>query len=497
MPEILIKLLMKLKLEVGDKKVGKIINLLACDLGASNGRVILGKYDGSKIELEIVHKFPNGGVRLNGHFFWDTISLFSEIKTGLKNAVHQSGDNIQSMGIDTWGVDYGLLDQAGNLLSLPYHYRDSRTNNLPAEVFEKIGKDIIYEQTGIQFMQLNTIFQLFADLKYRPWILENAETLLFTPDLLNYFLTGKKYNEHTMASTSQLFNPVTDQWSSIIFEELGIPERIMQDIIYPGNKIGNLLAEIKEECGIKNDISVMAVGSHDTASAVAATPLIDRENSIYISSGTWSLLGMELDNPVINKDSLRDNFTNELGVENKVRFLKNITGLWLIQECKRIWEREGKALTYSEISKAAEEAEPFKYKLDPNDPVFLNPENMPETIRNYCCKTNQPVPEGIGELARGIYESLAFSYNSTIKQLEDLVERDIKTIHMVGGGIQAEILCQYTANITGRRVLTGPIEATAMGNMLSQLIGIGEIKNLEEGREIIRNSIELKEYLPV
>lgn len=475
--------------------MSRTINLLACDLGASNGRTLLARFDGNKLKLDVIHNFINGGERFNGNFYWDILALFSEIKQGIKKAVKVTDADIHSMGIDTWGVDYGLLDKNGKLMSLPYHYRDSRTDGIPKEVFKKIVKKEIYQETGIQFMQINTMFQLYAELKERPWILNNAKALLFMPDLLNYLLTGEKYNEHTIASTSQLFNSVKNTWSETIFKSLGIPVDIMQGLIYPGNKIGDLIPEIKKECDLNNDLPVMAVGSHDTASAVAATPLED-ENSVYLSSGTWSLLGMELTEPVINESSLSENFTNELGVENRVRFLKNITGLWLIQECKRIWQREGKDLSYSEISEAAVQAAPFKYRLDPDDTIFMKPENMPEAIKEYCRKTNQAVPETIGEIARGIYESLAFSYDRVIKRIEKLVDRKIKNIHMVGGGIQAELLCQYTADISKRRVLAGPVEATATGNVLAQLIGLGEIKNLKEGRELVRNSIELKEYLP-
>jgi len=469
--------------------------VLACDLGASSGRAILGSFDGEKLDLEILHKFTNEGIYLNKDFHWDTLKQFTEIKNGLKKAVKKTENNIDSVGIDTWGVDYGLLDKNGTLMSVPFHYRDDRTEGLMEEVFEKISRKDVYQETGIQFMELNTIFQLFAELKNRPWILKNAEDLLFTPDLLNYFLTGKKYNEYTMASTSQLFNPVSDNWSDKIYNKLNLPQSIMNKIIRPAEKVGDILDKVKAECGIQGELPVIAVGSHDTASAVAASPLNDK-NSAYLSSGTWSLLGMELDKPIINKESLKENFTNELGVENKVRFLKNITGLWLIQECKRIWNRDGRSLTYSDITAAAEASEPFKYTLDPDYHSFINPDNMPEEIKNYCRDTGQPVPEEPGEMARGIYESLAVNYKEVIEKLERLTDKKVETLHMVGGGIQAEILCQYTANISKRRVVTGPIEATAIGNILTQLMALGEINNLQEGREIVRNSVELKEYLP-
>lgn len=476
--------------------MGKELCLLAVDLGASNGRLIMGKYDGQRIDLNIIHKFPNRGYRLNTGLYWDILYLFSEIKKGLVKAVNEFGQDIKCLGIDTWGVDYGLLDKAGNLLSFPYHYRDERTRGIMEEVLAILPKEEIYQETGIQFLPFNTVFQLYADRKYRPWILDNADSLLFIPDLLNYFLTGMKFNEYTVASTSQLFNPVKGSWSGKIFAKLGLSPAVMKEIIKPGEVIGRINSQIKEECNLKGNVSVMAVGSHDTASAVAATPLADREHSVYISCGTWSLLGMELDEPLINQESLEANFTNELGVGNKVRFLKNITGLWVIQECRRIWTREGKDLTYQEISRAAEEAEPLPYKIDPNDPVFLNPDNMIEAIKEYCRRTEQPVPETYGQIARGIYESLAFSHKRVINSLEKLVNKEISSIYIVGGGSQAGILCRYTADLTEKEVIAGPVEATAMGNILAQLIGLGELKNLEEGREVVRKSVQLKKYLP-
>lgn len=469
--------------------------VLACDLGASSGRALLGSFNGEKLELEVLHKFSNGGTYLNNDFHWDTLKQFNEIKKGIKKAVKKTSNQLDSIGIDTWGVDYGLLDKNGTLMSIPYHYRDQRTEGMMEEVFKIIPKKKIYQETGIQFMKLNTIFQLFAESKRRPWILKNAEDLLFAPDLLNYFLTGKKFNEYTMASTSQLYNPISDKWSAEIFDRLQLPKSIMNKIIRPSEKIGDILDKVKAECGIEGKLPVIAVGSHDTASAVAAAPLTG-QNSAYLSSGTWSLLGMELDKPIITEESLAANFTNELGVDNKVRFLKNITGLWLIQECKRIWDRKGMNLSYSDITEAAEAAEPFKYSLDPDHHDFVNPDNMPEAIKNYCKETGQPVPEEPGEMARGIYESLAQNYKEVIEKLEKLTSKKIETLNMVGGGIQAEILCQYTANISKRRVVTGPIEATAIGNILTQLMALGEIKNLEEARIVVRNSIELKEYLP-
>jgi len=469
-------------------------NFLAVDLGASHGRAILGKYDGKKLNLDLLHDFKNSGVNLNGNLFWDVLKQFSEIKNGLKKAAAE-GFKLYSMGIDTWGVDYALLDQSGTLISNPYHYRDQRTDNIMTEVFSKIPKAEIYQKTGNQFLQLNTLFQLYADKLKRPWILENAADLLFMPDLMNYFLTGEKNNEHTIASTSQLFNPLTNNWEEYIFKKLNLNLDLMQKIIYPGTEIGYLLKNIKAELNINNNLKVVAVGSHDTASAVAAAP-ISAEKSAYISSGTWSLLGMELDRAIINEESLKNNFTNEIGLENKIRFLKNLTGLWLIQESKKIWNKNNKDLTYSQISKAAEKAESYLFRIDPDHNDFLNPDNMIEAVKNYCRKTDQYVPDSIGEIAGGIYESLAYKYAEEINKLEKITNKKIDYVNIVGGGSRAELICQYTADLSKKVVIAGPVEAAAAGNILAQLMAAGEIKNLKEGRELIKNSFRLKKYYP-
>ena len=469
-------------------------NFLAVDLGASHGRAILGKYNGQKLKLELLHDFKNSGVNLNGSLYWDALNLFSEIKNGLNKAAAENY-NLKSMGIDTWGVDYALLDQQGELISNPYHYRDQRTDGIMTEVFKKIAKEEIYQKTGNQFLQLNSLFQLYADKLKRPWLLENAADLLFMPDLMNYFLTGEKFNEHTIASTSQLFNPLTNSWESEIFKNLDLNINIMQKIIYPGTEIGELSRKIKAELNIKDKLPVVAVGSHDTASAVAAAP-ISAENSAYISSGTWSLLGLELDAAIINEQSLQNNFTNEIGLEKKIRFLKNLTGLWLIQESKKIWNKDNKNLTYSDISKAAAEADSYLFRLDPDHHDFLNPNNMVEAVKNYCKKTDQYVPDTVGEIAGGIYESLAFKYAEEIKKLEKITKQKIDYVNIVGGGSRAELICQYTADLSKKTVTAGPVEAAAAGNILAQLMAAGEIKNLKEGRELIKNSFELRKFYP-
>ncbi|HKM17525.1 MAG: rhamnulokinase [Firmicutes bacterium] len=475
--------------------MGSKLSLLAFDLGASNGRAIVGRYDGERLDLVEVHKFPNGPENIHSHLYWNILDLFAQIKTGLVKACNAVDGKIDSMAIDTWGVDYGLLDANDTLLSNPYHYRDKRTDGLLEEIYSRISAEEVYANTGIQFMQINTLVQLYAERRWRPWVLDNAKSLLFIPDLLNFFLTGQKYNEYTISSTSQLLHPSAHTWVEQIFKALEVPADLMQPLVFPGAVIGTVTELIKAETGIGWDLPVIAVGSHDTASAVVAVPFTDRENSVYISSGTWSLLGVELETPVINEHSRRENFTNEGGVGKTIRFLKNISGLWLIQECRRIWQRDGLDLAWDQISRAAEQA-PLKALIDPDDPRFLNPDNMPEAIAAYCRETNQDIPENYGEMARCVYESLAASYQKTITRLEVMIGRRIETIHMVGGGIQAEILCQYTANATNRKVVTGPIEATAMGNMLGQLMAKGEINSLGEGRDLIRRSVALKTYLP-
>jgi len=467
--------------------------VLAFDLGASNGRAILGYFRDQKIEMEIVHKFANQAVEVRGAQYWDILHLFNQMKTGLQKAAQKV--KIDSIGIDSWAVDYALLDRGDNLLSNPYFYRDNRTEGLVEEVTGMISRSEIYEKTGIQFMPINTLYQLYADKKYRPWVLDEANSLLFIPDLLNFFFTGEKCSEYTNASTSQFFNPQTEQWETSILEKLDLPTSILEDIVYPTDRIGMIREEIKKDCSISYNIPVYAVASHDTASAVAATPLKDPEHNAYLSSGTWSLLGMELPEPLISEQSLAANFTNECGINKTIRFLKNICGLWLIQEAKKAWAKEGLDLSYDEIEARAARAED-KFRLDPNADRFLNPDNMVQEIKDYCRDSGQPVPENYGELARGIYESLAQSYREVIEKLEDLVNTDLKQLNVVGGGVRDELLSKFTARTTGRRVVTGPVEATALGNIMVQLMAGGEISDLREGREVIRRSFSLEVFTP-
>jgi rhamnulokinase len=471
-------------------KVKRDICNLAFDFGASSGRLMMSSFDGSQIRLEELHRFPNEPVRLGGGYYWDFLRLFHELKIGLKKTAAKKID-IASIGIDSWGVDYGLLDRNDKLLANPYHYRDSRTDGL----FEEVNKLIPYEEmqriTGLQYLQFNTIYQICADLKYRKKIFKEAKTMLFIPDLFGYFLTGNKVSEYTIASTSQMMDANKKTWAKDMLKKLGLPVNLLQDIIMPGELIGDLTSEIQEETGLAA-VPLFAVGSHDTASAVAGTPLYSK-SSAYLSCGTWSLLGIESSTPIINELSLKYNFTNEGGVENKIRFLKNINGLWLIQQLKKVWNESGKNISYGQIAKlAAKVDEPFA--LNPNADDFGASLNMVAAIQQYCQKAGQKVPQTIGEVARAAYNGITEQYKNTINEIEEIAQSKIDVINMVGGGIQDEFLCNLTAKATGKRVVAGPVEAAVLGNIIVQLISLGEIENIAQGREIIKHSFKENIY---
>lgn len=362
------------------------------------------------------------------------------------------------------------------------------------ELLDIIPKEEIYKETGIQFMQCNTLVQLYSDLKSRPWILENTKSLLFIPDLLNFYLTGKKYSENTIASTSQFYNPIKEKWAFNLLKKLKLPLHIMQNIIYPCNEIGDLLKSIKKECSIKGKVPVVAIGSHDTASAIAGTPLDNRKDSVYISCGSWSLLGMELMSPIINQISMKDNFSNEIGLEKTIRFLTNISGLWLLHQCKKIWNKQGLEVSFKEMSESAAKAKSGQFKINTDDDIFLNTPNAIEAISDYCRRTSQNIPKDYSIITRGIYESLANKYKLYVEELEKIVGVKIKNINIVSGGSQSETLCQLVANTTGKKVIAGPVSATAIGNIIAQLLAKGEIANLNEGRKIIGESFNLKQY---
>ncbi|MBR5239539.1 MAG: rhamnulokinase [Clostridia bacterium] len=467
-------------------------NVLAFDFGASSGRAIIGSYDDNKISLKEVHRFPNDPVYVGGTLYWDVLRLLFEIKQGILAAHHNGG--FDSIGIDTWGVDFGLIDKDGRLLENPVHYRDSRTDTIMEEVFQIVPKEEIYQKTGTQFMNFNTIFQLYYLAKYRKDLLDRADCFLLFPDLLAYFLTGEKTVEYTHASTTQLINAETREWDFDLIDKLGIPRRLFPNIVKPGTQKGMLSKEICDELGVPS-VPVCAVGSHDTASAVMAVPS-EKEDFIYISCGTWSLFGTEAKEPYINEKSQKYNLTNEGGYNDTIRFLKNIMGLWLIQESRRQWIREGFAVTYGDLEKEALAEEAFKCFIDSDYPIFGKPGNLPLHIKEYCKNTNQYVPERRGEVMRCIYESLALKYRYAFENIQDVTGKKYEVIHIVGGGTKDNLLCQMTANSCGVDVVAGPIEATALGNVAAQLIAGGDIKDLKEARQIIKNSETTTTYSP-
>lgn len=467
--------------------------ILSFDFGASSGRAIISKFDGYKIELEEVHRFSNEPVLMGGHLYWDFLRLYNELKTGIKKAKAKYSD-ISSIGIDTWGVDYGLLDENNNLVSNPIHYRDIRTNNIIKDIEKVVSFEEIYNSTGIQYMEFNTLYQFYCDLRDRNNLLKEAKSLLFIPDLFNFYLTGNKYNEYTEASTSQMLEAKSKKWDLNLLDKLGLPSELMQEVIMPGEVWGTLSKDIQAELQV-GSIPVISVGSHDTASAVAGIPL-ECENSVYLICGTWSLLGIESKEPIINDASLKQNFTNEGGVCGTIRFLKNINGLWILQQLKKAWCERVQEISFADIIKAARAAKNNSFIINPNDSAFMAPLNIVEEIKDYCAKNGQGIPLGLGEIAISVYNGLTNEFNKSLQSLEGITGNVVQTINLVGGGIQDELLCQLTADVTGKKVITGPLEASIFGNSIIQLKALGVIKSLKEGREIIKKSIVLKEYTP-
>ncbi|MBP9987951.1 MAG: rhamnulokinase [Ruminococcus sp.] len=466
--------------------------VLAFDFGASSGRAIIGKFDGKKIELEEVHRFTNDPVSVGGTVYWDVLRLFHEIKQGIIKARMAGG--FDSIGIDTWGVDFGLIDKEGKLMENPIHYRDARTAGLVEESFNTLSKEKIYGITGIQFMELNTLFQLISLKKNRPWMLERADKMLFMPDLFAYMLTGKMCAEYSIASTSQLIDLEKKTWSKEILDAFGISENIFAPLVKPGTVLGTLTPEICEECGVES-VPVISVCGHDTQSAITSVPCPDGKFA-FLSSGTWSLFGTELDKPIVNETSMNINITNEGGFDDTTGFLKNIIGLWLIQESRRQWQRQGEDYSYADLEKMALATEPFKCFIDPDAPEFVPHGNIPKRVQEFCQRTGQYVPQTVGEIMRCIYESLAMKYNLTFEKLRECTEQDYPVIHVIGGGTKDGLLCQMTANSCNRTVKAGPIEATVMGNIAVQLMSDGSIENIGQARKIVADSSELKTYEP-
>lgn len=468
-------------------------HFLAFDIGASSGRAILGTLKNNRLELVEVHRFINKMTKINGSYFWNIYGLFDELKTGLRKCITEFEIQPESIGIDTWGVDYSLIDKDGFLVGLPFAYRDHRTDNSMEQFFQNFSKKETYLLSGIQFLQFNTLFQLYSSVQNNYSGLKTAESLLFTPDTLNYFFTGIKKNEYTIASTSQLLKSGKAEWEIKLFEAAGISNQLQVEIVQPGTKLGSLLPEVLEETG-SNSIPCIAVAGHDTGSAIVSVPA-EGGNWAYLSSGTWSILGIESFKPLVSEETLEMNFTNEGGVEGTTRFLKNIMGMWLIQECKRIWDLETE-MSWQEIVDLSNTAQPFECLINPDKQVFLNPGDMPKAIKSFCAETGQKIPENKGEIARCIYDSLVLKYKHTIKQIESVTGKTIEKLYVIGGGANNLNMNQLIADATGIPVYAGPTEATAVGNIMLQAKALGKVNSLEEIREIVRKSFDVKEFIP-
>ena len=474
---------------------------LALDLGAESGRAVAGHFDGDLLHLEELHRFPNGPVRVHDSLHWDVLRLWSEIKNGLSLATKAYGAELVSIGLDTWGVDFCLLAADDSLLGNPFHYRDSRTDGMMDEAFEIVSRTEIYEATGIQFMQLNSLYQLLSMVQTGSPALDAARTFLTMPDLFNFWLSGHKANEFTISTTTQCYDPRAGDWAREMLARLGIPVRIFGEIIPPGTVLGPLHSSVATETGCTG-VSVVASAAHDTASAVAAVPTLE-DDFIYLSSGTWSLLGVEVSHPIITSKSLSHDFTNEGGVNDTYRFLKNIMGLWLVQECRREWNRGGETYSYDELTRMAAATAVTGHgkpgacglvSLKGNR--FLAPGNMVSRIQSFCHETRQPVPETKGEVMRCVLDSLALEYRQVAENLDDMVGRHLPVIHIVGGGSQNRLLNQFAADATGRTVVAGPVEATAIGSVLVQALALGHIDTLSEARALVRRSFQVETFEP-
>jgi rhamnulokinase len=468
-------------------------HLAAADLGAESGRVILGRFDGDRISIEELHRFPNRQEIIDGTLHWRAEELFDEIVQGIARAVDVSGGQLDGIGVDTWGVDYGLIDASGALVAPPVAYRDSRTDGVMEEVHAQLSPERVYAETGIQFMPINTLYQLVAERRAEPSLLDRADRVLFIPDLLNYWLSGRATCEYTIASTSQCLNMADGKWAPLM-EDLGLSASQFAELIQPGTVLGPLTDAVREKTGA-GAVPVIAVGGHDTASAVAAVPF-ETEDAAYLSSGTWSLLGIECPEPIINDASQALSMTNEGGVLGTIRLLKNIAGLWLIQECRRTWEEEGHRYDYAELTRMAEEAPPFAAVIEADDPRFASPGHMPNRIRTHCDESGQPVPDSHASVIRTALEGLAIKYRMTLDSIESLSGKPIRRLHIVGGGTQNKLLNQMTADAIDREVVAGPIEATALGNMVMQLVALGDLADLEAARRVIKASFPLETYQP-
>lgn len=472
---------------------------LAVDLGASSGRIVAGVLEGGKLRLEEGHRFENGPVVAADNMHWDLLNQWSNIVQGLRGAKSKYGAAVASVGVDTWGVDFALLGRNDELLGNPFHYRDKRTVGILDKAFKIVSREEIFAETGLQFMEFNTLYQLLAMKLANSGILDAATSFLMIPDLFHWLLTGEKGNEYTDASTTQFLNPTTRDWSRSLLERFGIPTRMLGRLVQPGETLGKLRATVADETGLSG-VSVVVPGTHDTASAVMAVPAASKPgtkpNWCYISSGTWSLMGVETPSPVITDACRAHNFTNEGGVGGTTRVLKNITGLWLVQECRRIWRQAGNEFGWTELVRRASESRPLISLLNPDHATLVAPKDMPQAIREFCKSTGQSVPQTEGEIIRCALESLALRYRMVLGIIEELIGGRIETIHIVGGGSQNRLLNQMTADACDRRVVAGPVEATAIGNIAMQAIACGDMKDIGEARELVRTSFNVEEFHP-
>ena len=454
--------------------------------------VLLGD---NKLQLEQVYRFDSPPIEQDTSLFWDIGQIWNEIMLGLRKAAEQYGDAIRSIGVDSWGVDYAWFDKNGELLRLPHCYRDARTSGVMEEITERLGRQFIFAETGIQFMRINTLYQLCADLGEDPWVVNQADHFLMIADAINYWLSGKKACERTNASTTQLYDPQARDWCHELSDRVGLPSSIFPKLVDPGVTLGSLKSNVADETGLA-DVSVIAVGSHDTASAVAGVPAAT-DSFAYLSCGTWALLGTEVAEPIISEVPLEHNFTNETGVGGAFRLLKNITGLWILQECRRVWqETDQRVISYQELTDLEEDAESLTAFIDPDDPIFGTRGNHPEAVQRFCEKSDQPVPTTRGQVLRVATESLALKVATVLQQLEALLGTSLDVLHVIGGGVHNAALMQGISNATERKVIAGPAEATAMGNALVQMMAAGEVASLDQGRALLANTIETTTYEP-
>lgn len=474
-------------------------NFLAFDLGAESGRAMLGQFDGQTLDLSEIHRFPNTPARLPSGMHWDLLRLWNEIKQGISQASQKTDGQLASLGLDTWGVDFGLLDKNGVLIGNPYQYRDSRTDGMLEEAFRRVPRAEVYAQTGIQFMFFNSVYQLLSMVVAQSPALEIAQTFLTVPDLLNYWLSGRKVCEFSNTTTTQCYDPRQKDWAWPLLQQLGIPTHIFPEVVQPGTVLGDLLPSVRDDIGLRNAIPIIAPACHDTGSAVAAVPA-SGANFAWISSGTWSIVGAEVNAPVISEQSLAYNLTNEGGVNGTFRLSANVAGLWLVQECRRAWARQGEEHSYAELTQMAASATPLRSIIDPDHASFAKPNedagDMSKRIRAFCQATGQPEPSSKGEIIRCALESLALKYRRVIENVETVLGHRLDPIHMVGGGTQNQLQCQFTADATNRPVIAGPVEATTIGNVIMQMVALGQLSSLGEGRDLIRRSFDVKTYEP-